>query len=150
MSVWFEGSIGIECDIEQVRLALDDHGALYAGIVSLMPAMTGVELVDQGDTTATIRTNEGLMKRTRISKQSDAGRVAARFDETYEAGSKVTTNSHFSEEFTAGDTGVTYRLIISDVESPGVLGFFYKTFGNSKTGTAFLTAYKTYFEEGRR
>lgn len=69
------------------------------------------------------------------------------FDERYEAGSKVTTTSHFSEDYTTGDTGVTYRLVMSNVEAPGFLGFFYKRLGSSKTGNAFLQACRAHLEE---
>ncbi|MGB5381611.1 MAG: hypothetical protein WBO25_11515, partial [Acidimicrobiia bacterium] len=96
---------------------------------------------------ATIRTNEGLMTRSNISKRVEAERVEIEFDEKYEAGSKVTATSHFSDEFTTSNTGVAHRLVISDVEAPGFLGFFYQRFGNSKTGNAFLAAYKDYLEQ---
>ena len=147
MSVWFEGSREIGCDIGQVRRALENPGELYVGIVSLMPGLTSVELVEQGKDSVTIRTNEGLMKRTNITKHVEADRVVMDFDESYEAGSKVTTTSRFSERFTTSDTGVSYRLVMSDVEAPGFLGFFYQRFGSSKTGNAFLTAYKAHFEK---
>ena len=147
MSVWFEGSREIDCEIGQVKRALENPGELYAGIVSLMPGLTSVELAEQGNDSVTIRTNEGLMKRTNIAKSVEADRVVVNFDESYEAGSKVTTMSHFSEEFTTGDTGVTYHLVMSDVEAPGFLGFFYQRFGSSKTGNAFLTAYQAHLEK---
>lgn len=147
MSVWFEGSREIDCDIGQVRRALENPSELYVGIVSLMPGLTSVELVEQGNDSVTIRTNEGLMKRTNISKHVETDRVVVDFYESYEAGSKVSTTSHFSEEFTTGDIGVTYRLVMSDVEAPGFLGFFYQRFGSSKTGNAFLAAYKAHFEK---
>jgi hypothetical protein len=147
VSVWFEGSRGIDCNIGQVNHALENHGELYVGIVSLMPGLTSVELVEQGNDSVTIRTNEGLMKRSNISKRIEADRVVVEFDERYEAGSKVTTTSHFSDEFTTSDSGVTYRLVMSDVEAPGFLGFFYQRFGSSKTGNAFLTAFKAHFEK---
>ena len=111
-----------------------------------MPGMTSVELVDQGSDSVTIRTNEGLMKRTNISRRSEADGVAVEFDEEYEAGSKLTATSHFSESFTASGVGVTYRLTMSNVEAPGFLGFFYSRFGSSKIENAFLNAYRTYFE----
>ena len=119
MSVWFEGSREIDCDIGQVRRALENPGEPYEGIVSLMPGLTSVELVEQGNDSVTNRTNEGLMKRTNISKHVEAYGVVVNFDESYEAGSKVTTTSHFTEEFTADDTGVKYRLVMSNVEAPG-------------------------------
>lgn len=147
VSVWFEGSCAIDCGIGRVRHALENLGELYVGTVSLMPGLTSVELVEQENDYVTIRTNEGLMKRSNISKHIEADRVIVDFDERYEAGSKVTTTSHFSDEFTTSATGVTYRLVMSDVEAPGFLGFFYRRFGGSKTGNAFLAAYKAYFEK---
>ena len=147
MSVWFEGDGEINCSIEHVMRALENPGELFVGIVSLMPGMTSVELVEQGGNSVTISTNEGLMTRTNISKDIEADRVVMTFDEKYEAGSKVTATSHFSDEFTSSDTGVTHRLVMSDVEAPGFLGFFYQRFGNSKMGNAFLAAYKNHLEE---
>ncbi len=94
-----------------------------------------------------IRTNEGLMKRTNISKRIEAERVVVEFDEEYQAGSKVTTKSHFLDEFTTSDFGVKHRTVISSVEASGLLGFFYRKFGSSNTGNAFLKSYKTYFEK---
>lgn len=147
MTSWFEGENEINCDIRRVERALEDHGEHYVEVTRLMPGMTSVELLEQGADSATIKTNEGLMKRTNISKRVGADAVVVEFDEEYEAGSSVTATSHFSDEFTATDTGVRHRLVMSDVEAPGFLGFFYQRFGSSKMGNAFLTAYKTYFEQ---
>ena len=147
MSVWFEGSNEIECSIQQVKHALENYGEHYVGVISLMPGLTSVELVEQGSDFVTIKTNEGLMKRTNISKHIEAERVVVEFDEEYQAGSKVTTKSHFLDEFTTSDTGVKHHTVISGVEAPGLLGFFYRKFGSSNTGNAFLNSYKTYFEK---
>ena len=147
MSVWFEGANEIECNIQQVKHALEDYGEHYVGVVSLMPGLTSVELVEQGSDFVTIKTNEGLMKRTNISKRIEAESVVVEFDEEYQAGSKITTKSHFLDEFTTSDTGVKHRTVISGVEAPGVLGFFYRNFGKSSIGKAFLKSYKTYFEK---
>ena len=147
MSVWFEGSCEIDCSIERVKRALEDPGKLHVGIVRLMPGLTTVELVEQADDSVTIRTNEGLMSRTNISTSLEVDRVLVDFDERYEAGSKVTTTSHFSDEFATSDTGVTFRLVMSDVEAPGFWGFFYRRFGSSKTGNAFLAAAKAHLEK---
>ena len=147
MSTWFEGENDIECNIEEVKHALEHHGEHYVGVTSLRPGMTSVELVEEGLDFATIRTNEGLMRRTNISKHIEAERVAVEFDEEYEAGSAITTKSHFSDEFITRGNGVMHRIVMSDVEAPGFLGFFYRTFGSSKMGKAFLTAYKAYFEK---
>ena len=147
MSVWFEGSNEIECDIQQVKDGLENLGEHYVGVISLMPGMTSVELVEQGSDFVTIKTNEGLMKRTNISKRIEADSVVVEFDEEYQAGSKVTTKSHFLDEFTTSETGVEYHTVMSGVEAPGLLGFFYRKFGSSNIGDAFLTSYKAYFEQ---
>ena len=146
VTVWFEGEDVIDCTIQQVKQALDDPGGLYAGVTSLMPGMTSVELVEQGINSVTIKTNEGLMKRTNISKRIEAEGVVVEFDEQYEAGSKFTATSHFTDGFSTSGTGVTHRLVMSDVGAPGLLGFFYRKLGSSKTGSAFLTAYKAHLE----
>ena len=85
MSVWFEGSSELDCDLGQVKRALENPGELYVGIVSLMPGLTSIELVEQANDSVTIRTNEGLMKRTNIAKRVEADRVIVDFDESYEA-----------------------------------------------------------------
>ncbi len=95
MSVWFDGSNEIDCTIQQVKDSLEDYGEHYVGVISLMPGLTTVELVEQGIDFVTIRTNEGLMKRSNISKQIEGDSVVVEFDEEYEAGSKVTAHSHF-------------------------------------------------------
>ena len=146
MTVWFEGKGEIDCNIQQVKEAFDNPGELYVGVTGLMPGLTSVELVEQGTNSVTIKTNEGLMKRTNISRRIEAESVVVESDEQYEAGSKVTATSHFTDEFTTSDTGVTHRLVMSDVEATGFLGFFYRNLGSSKTGNAFLAAYKTHFE----
>ena len=147
MSVWFEGSNEIECNIQQVRHAIEDYGEHFVGVISLMPGLTRVELVEQGSDFVSIRTNEGLMKRTNITKLIEAESVVVESDEEYQAGSKITTKSHFLDEFTTSDTGVKHHTVMSGVEARGLLGFFYRNFGSSNTGNAFLKSYKTYFEK---
>ena len=115
-----------------------------------MPGLTDVELVDQGVDSVSIRTNEGLMERTNITTQIAPDSVVVEFDEVYQAGSKVTVTSHFLDEFITSDSGVTHRLVVSDVEAGGLLGFFYRRFGGKKMGNAFLTAYRAYFENQNR
>jgi len=75
MSVWFEGDREIECTIEQVKDACADHGEHFVAVGSLLPGLTSVELVDQDSDSVTIRTNEGLMKRTNIAKRVEAESV---------------------------------------------------------------------------
>ena len=146
MSVWFEGSNEIECTIQQVKGSLENYGEHYVGVVSLMPGMISVELLEQGRDFVTIKTNEGLMKRTNISKRIEDENVTVEFDEEYQAGSRVTVNSHFLDEFTSSGAGVRHRTVVSGVEASGLLGFFYRKFGRSNMGNAFLTSYKAYFE----
>lgn len=148
MSVWFEGVSEIGCSIERVQQSLDDLGEHYVGVISLMPGLTSVELVEQSSDSVTIRTNEGLMKRTNITSRPGPAGLVVELDETYEAGSKVTTTSHFRDEFTSRGSGVTHRLVISDVEAPGFLGFFYRRFGGKKMGNAFLKAYEDHLTTG--
>jgi len=111
-----------------------------------MPGLTSVELVEQGSGFVIIRTNEGLMKRTNITKLIEAESVLVEFDEEYQAGSKITTTSHFLDEFTTSDIGVKHHAVISGVEASGLLGFFYRHLGSSNTGSALLKSCKTYFE----
>ena len=148
MAVWFEGTNEIECDIEQIKQDFGDHGSHYEGVVGLMPGLASVDLVEQGDDFVIIRTNEGLMKRTNISKRIEAERVVIEFDEEYQAGKMATTKAHFLDEFTKSQAGVKHRIVISNLETTGVMGFLYKTFGKSNMGNAFLASYKTYFEKG--
>ncbi len=147
MSVWFESSNEIECNIQQVKQSLENHGEHFVGVISLMPGLTSVELVEQGSDFVIIRTNEGLMKRTNISKRIEAESVVVEFDEEYQAGSMVTAKSHFLDEFTTSDTGVKHRTVISGLQAPGLMGFFYRNFGKASTGNAFLKSYQTYFEK---
>ena len=147
MKVWFEGTNDIQCNLQHVALSLEDLGEHYVGVVSLMPGLSSVELVEQGDGFVTIRTNEGLMKRTGITKQMESESIVIEFDEEYQAGSMVTTRTHYVDEFTVSDTGIRHQTILSGVEAPGILGFFYRNFGKSSTGKAILNSYKSYLEQ---
>ncbi len=147
MAVWFEGINEIKCTIEQIKMACKDHGELFVGVVSLMPGLSSVKLIEQGSDFVTIRTNEGLMKRTNISKHIETESVVVEFDEEYQAGSMVTTKSHIRDEFTISDSCVKHKIVISDVKASGLMGFFYRIFGKSSTGNAFMSSYKTYFEK---
>ena len=146
MTVWFEGDSTIDCSIEDVKRAVENLGELHVGVVGLMPGLTSVELVEQTNDSVTIKTNEGLMRRTNIAVTIEAERVVVELDEVYKAGSTVTASSHFIDEFVASATGVTHRLVISDIAAPGLLGVFYRNVGRSKIGNAFLAAYRAYLE----
>ncbi len=145
MSAWFDGKSEIPCTIDRVKRATEDLGAHYREVIGLMPGMTTVDLVDHGGDFVTIRTNEGLMKRTNIAKTVEADRVVLEFDEEYQAGSRVTTRSHMMDEFSTSGDGVVHRSVITAVEGSGMLGFLYRTFGSANIGNAFLSAYREYF-----
>ncbi len=146
MSIWFEGKNELGCRIEDVKQSVEELGAHYVGVVGCMPGMANVELLEQTADSVTIKTNEGIMKRTNIAVHVESERVLVELDEKYEAGSKVTTTSHFVDDFTASATGVTHHFVISNVTAPGFLGFFYRKFGSSKMGNAFLAANSAFLE----
>ena len=146
MSNWFEGTGKIECDLEHIKRSLADLGAHYVGVIGLMPGLSKVELVEQGDGFVTIRTSEGVMKRTNITVRSETDMVVVELDEEYKAGSMVTTKAHFRDEFTVDGTGVAHRTVISGLEAPGFLGFFYRTLGSSSIGNAFLKSTRSFLE----
>ena len=110
--------------------------------------MTKVELVGQGDDFVNIQTNEGLMKRTNISKKVEGERIVIEFDEEYQAGRAITTNSHFLDDFEVSANIVSHRITISNLKAPGFMGFFYRNFGRSSMGKAFLNAHKSFLEKG--
>jgi len=143
---WFEGSNDINCNIQEMQSSFEKIGELYTNVVSLMPGLTSVELVKEGSDFVTIKTNEGEMKRTNITKKVEAHSLILEFDEEYKAGKMVTAKSHFVDEFVSNSTGVNHKMVISDVKAPGFLGFFYRSFGSSSIGNALLKSYKTYFE----
>ena len=145
LSIWFDGSDEIKCNIQQVKNALENIGEYYRGVIKLMPGMTSVKLVEQGSDSVIIRTNEGLMKRINILKDVEAESIVVECDEEYQAG-KVTTKTHFRDEFTITDSGVQHRTTMSGLETSGFLGFFYRKLGSSSMGNAFLKAHKTYLE----
>jgi hypothetical protein len=146
VSVWFEGTSQLRCTLEDVKQSLSNPGEHYLEVTRLMPGLTSVELINQSDDSLAIRTNEGLMRRSNLTKRIEAGQVAVDFDEVYEAGSRITVSSRFHDEFTTSESGVTYYLVISSVQAPGFGGFFYRRFGSSKIGGALLTATKAHIE----
>lgn len=147
MKVWFEGEAEITCTIEEVARAHEDLGAFYVAVVRRMPGLSTVELVEQSEGLVVIRTNEGLMTRSNIRTRVEGESVVVEFDELYEAGSMVTTRSHYRDAYTVRDGGVLNELVISGVEAPGLMGFLYRSFGNKSIGEAVLAANKGHFEE---
>ncbi len=43
------------------------------------------------------------------------------FDEEYKAGKAVTAHTHFYDEFTSMEKGISYKTTISDVKASGVI-----------------------------
>ena len=123
MAVWFEGNTEIACNIKQVKDSLENLGEHYVGVVSLMPGLTSVELVEVGVDFVTIRTNEGLMKRTNITKRIEAGSVVVEFDEEYQAGSMVTTKSHFWMHSQPATPALTITLFSAELKPPDCWAF---------------------------
>jgi hypothetical protein len=148
--IWFEGSNEITCDIKQVENALQNLGGYFVGTIKEMPSMLSVELIEQGDDFVTIQTNEGIMKRTNISKKVAGDRITVAYDEEYQAGKALTTHSHFLDEFEVSNNNVSYRITISNLKAPGFMGFFYRNFGSSNMGKAFLAANKAFLEKGMK
>ena len=143
-SVWFEGTTNLGCDINDVEKSLNNLGEHFQGVTNFMPGMTSVELMEQGSDFVTIKTNEGIMKRTNISIVSNNGKIIVEFDEEYQAGKTITTNTHFVEEFEAKENEIQLRLEISNLKVPGFMGFFYRNFASKNIGNAFLNAYENY------
>jgi len=146
-SIWFEGSNEIHCNLKPVEHSFKNVCEHYVGIIGLMPGMTTVELIEQGSDYVIIKTNEGLMKRTNISIIVEEEKIKVKFDEEYQAGKTLITNTHFLDEFSVSGSKVIHRSVISDLKAPGFMGFFYKIFGCSNIGKAFLDAYKNYLEK---
>ena len=143
-SVWFEDTTKISCQIIDVEKSLNNLGEHFKEVIGIMPGMTSVELIEQGSDFVTIKTNEGIMKRTNISVVSNKGKITIEFDEEYHAGKTITTNSHFVEEFEAKDNEIKLRIEISNLKAPGFMGFFYRNFGSKNIGNSFLKAYENY------
>ncbi len=143
---WFEGSSKIECSFQSLEHAIENHGKFYEGVVSCMPGISSVELLENGKDYLIIKTNEGIMKRTNIEKSISSDIIVVEFDEEYSAGKTVTAHSHFLDKFTSTENGIRLETTISDVKAPGILGLIYRLFGSANIGKAILRSYKTYLE----
>lgn len=110
-----------------------------------MPGLTDVELIERAQDAVTIRTKASCAAPTSPYNAIPTPSPSRTTKPTM-PGAKVTTTSHFHEEFAATDSGVLHTSVMSDVEAPGVLGFLYGRFGSSKSGNAFLSATRTHRE----
>jgi len=144
--VWFEGSNEFKIGLPTIENSLDNIGQYFLGVIRLMPGMTDVKLIDQGNDFVSIQTNEGIMNRTNISVENEKDKILIEFDEEYQAGKIITTNSHFMHEFKTVENAVKHRIVISSLKAPGFIGFFYRNFGSKSIGRAFLNAHKNYLE----
>lgn len=144
---WFEGSNNLQTELVKVDSALKDIGQYFTALTRLMPGVTDVKLIEQGDDFVSIQTNEGIMKRTNIVVESINSKITIEFDEEYKAGKAITSNSHFLHTFKAEENSVSHHMVISSLKAPGFLGFFYRNFGSRNIGKAFLAAHKNYFEK---
>ena len=100
--IWFQKSITIDCNLEDVNKSFENLGEHYKRLISVYPGVTAVELIDQGNDFVTITTNEGTMKRTNISVNRLESKIIIELDEEYIT-SALTTNSHIVENFEIKD-----------------------------------------------
>ena len=145
--IWFEGSNEIIVGLPKIENSLGDIGQYFLGVINLMPGMTNVNMIEQGDNSVTLKTNEGIMKRTNILVEIEKDNILIEFDEEYRAGKTITTNSHFMHEFKTTAHFINHRIVISSLKAPGFMGFFYRNFGSKNIGNAFLDAHKNYLEK---
>ena len=144
--IWYQESTMIECNIENVNKSLSDIGEHYRELISMYPGMTTVELIEQGKDYVTIKTNEGTMKRSNISVDTSGDKILVEFDEEYIT-SKITTHSHFVENFQTKNNNTELNIEISNLIAPGFLGFFLRNFGSKNIGNGFLDSYRKIFNK---
>jgi len=86
------------------------------------------------------------MRRTNISRTVDDENVIVEFDEKYQAGRMINVKSRSLDEFTISGDKVKHHTVLSEVKAPGILCFFYRTFGKSSIGNSLMKSYKTFLE----
>ncbi|NND05550.1 MAG: hypothetical protein HKN87_04145 [Saprospiraceae bacterium] len=145
-NIWYQKSIMIDCSIEDINKSLNNLGEHYEELMTVYPGMTTVELIEHDRDYVTIKTNEGLMKRTNISVTILKDKTLVEFDEEYIT-SKLTTNSHFVEIFKDKNNNTELNLEISNLTAPGFLGFFLRNFGSKNIGNGFLDSYRKILEK---
>lgn len=111
--LWFNGSNEIECSLELVKKSIQDIGKHYTNVVGGMPGITNTELIDEGESHVSIKTNEGIMKRTNISKFLMPDSIVIECDEEYQAGKMVNSKSRIKSEFLKSKNGIKHHLVIS-------------------------------------
>lgn len=142
--IWYQKSATLGCDIQDINTSLDNLGEHYKEIMLVYPGMTTIELEEHGQDFVTIKTNEGVMKRTNISVAKSDDNTVVEYDEEYIT-SKITTTSHGIEKFKKKSNGTEVSLEISNLTAPGFLGFLLRNFGSSNIGNGFLDSYRKVF-----
>lgn len=146
MSVWFESESELNCSLATVADKTQDISVFTPAVVALMPGITRAELVRHDETSVEIKTNEGIMLRKNFVRNETETKLTIEFDESYQAASVITANSHHRHEFAIADEYATHKLTISDVKAKGILGWLYRTFGGRNIGKAIMAANKDYLE----
>lgn len=146
MSNWYKGSHEINCGFSKILESFENIGDLYVNITKLMPGLSIVELVEQSESHVVIKTNEGLMNRSNISRKLVDECLTISYDEDYQAGKTIRVISHIEDVFISENDITKHKLSISDVNATGFMGFLYRTFGKSNIGNSQLKAYKEFFE----
>lgn len=144
--IWFHNSTVMDCKIEDINKSLNEIGNHYKELVSVYPGVTSVELIEHGKDYVTIKTNEGIMKRTNISIDRSENKIIIELDEEYIT-SKITTSSHFVEIFEAKNDKVQLSIEINNLIAPGFLGFFLRNFGSKNIGNGFFNSYRKILEK---
>lgn len=146
MPVWFEATETINCSMETATSKLGDVGNYIQSVVSLMPGISKAELLETSQDMVKIKTNEGTMIRSHISRAEAANTITVEFDETYEAGSMMVTKSHHKHVFTGEGEQLAHQLSIGNVSASGFMGWLYRTFGAGNIGKAIMAATKAHLE----
>jgi hypothetical protein len=144
--IWFQESTMIDSNVESIIKSLSDIGQHYKKLVSVYPGITTAEIIEQGKDYVIIKTNEGTMKRTNISVNTLGGKIVVEFDEEYIT-SKITSNSHFVENFQEKNDSIELNIEISNHVATGFLGFFLRNFGSKNIGNGFLNSYRKIFDK---
>lgn len=146
MSGWFESESEFNCSLATVSNKTMDISVFMPAVVALMPGIMSAELIRHDQSSVEIKTNEGIMLRKNLVRNENESRLTIEFDESYQAASAITANSHHRHEFANVGENVTHKLTISDVEAKGILGWLYCTFGGQNIGKAIVASNKRYLE----
>ena len=145
MKDWFKGNIVVNTSLSIIKEAFENHDNHFQKAVLSMPGMTKAEVLESGTDYVTIRTNEGLMKRTKIKKTSEENELLVEFEENYDGGKVVEVTSQYIFKFTSLNDQVNVECTIRLLKTKGFLGFIYKKLSSKSIGKATLNSYKKVF-----